>query len=165
MLLTLLLSVILMAAMFVMLYAAVGLIQDKRLFSTAPRDIQAAVIYHPERFHHAHELGWKLVTICVLMIIGVFLYGAYDGARNGYSYWQHFCRFLVILYLWKAFDIICFDWLLLTKSRFFQYFYPETAGCAGYHQFGFNWKGQLIRIAIFPMIAALLAAVAVRMVT
>lgn len=25
----------------------------------------------------------------------------------------------LMLYLLKAFDMICFDWLLLTKSRFF----------------------------------------------
>ena len=38
---TLLLSLILMAALFLMLYAAVALVQDKRLFTSAPKDIQA----------------------------------------------------------------------------------------------------------------------------
>ena len=66
-----------------------------------------------------------------------------------------------MLYLWKAFDIICLDWFLLTKSHFFQHYYPETEGCAGYHQFGFNRKGQLTRIILFPFIAAGLAWIAV----
>ena len=49
------------------------------------------------------------------------------------------------------------DWLLLTKSRFFQRYYPETEGCAGYHSFGFNRKEQLIRLAVFPFVAVLMA--------
>ena len=65
-----------------------------------------------------------------------------------------------MLYLWKVFDIVCLDWLLLTKSRFFQHFYPETEGCARYHSFGFNRKEQLIRLAVFPFVAALMALIA-----
>ena len=64
-----------------------------------------------------------------------------------------------MLYLWKAFDIIFLDWLLLTKTHFFQHFYPETECCEGYHSFGFNRKGQLIRIAVFPLVAAALAGI------
>ena len=69
-------------------------------------------------------------------------------------------RFAVMLYLWKAFDIVCLDWLLLTKSHFFQRYYPETEGGAGYHSFGFNRKEQLIRLAVFPFAAALMALIA-----
>lgn len=32
--------------------------------------------------------------------------------------WGFFGRFLAMLYLMKAFDIICFDWFMLTKSHF-----------------------------------------------
>ena len=54
----------------------------------------------------------------------------------------------------------CLDWLLLTKPHFFQRFYPETEGCEGYHQFGFNRKEQLTRIILFPFVAALMAGIA-----
>ena len=160
MLLTLLLSLVLMASLFGLICAAVGLIQDRRLFTTAPKDIQAAAQDHPERFPGQRMLGWKLAAICLLVMVGVFVYGGYDGIRQGYSFWRHFARFLTMLWLWKAFDIICLDWLLLTKSHFFQHFYPETEGCAGYHSFGFNRRGQLIRIAVFPFAAALMAGIA-----
>ncbi len=160
MLLTLFLSLILILALCLLLYAAVAMIQNKKLFRSAPKDIQAAAKDHPERFPGAHVLGWKLAVISVLMMICAFLYGGYDGIKNGYSFWQLFLRFIVMLYLWKAFDIICLDWLLLTRSRFFQRFYPETEGCAGYHQFGFNRREQLARIVIFPFVAALMAAAA-----
>lgn len=49
------------------------------------------------------------------------------------------------------------DWFLLTKSRLFQHYYPETEGCVGYHQFGFNRKKQLTRIVLFPFLSLLLA--------
>lgn len=161
MLLTLLLSVIMMAAMFGLLYAAVGLIQNKKFFSTAPKDIRDAVTEHPERFRGARVLGWILAIVCLFLIVGVFVYGAFDGIKNGYSFSRFFLRFLVILYLWKAFDVVCFDWFLLTRSRFFQRFFPETEGCAGYHSFGFNLKGQVIRLIVFPFAAAALAGICV----
>ena len=157
MLLTILLSLIFILAVCILLYAAVGLIQKKKLFTTAPKDIQAAAADHPKRFPGAHVLGWKLAILALLLMIGTFVYGGWDGVQSGFSFWQHFFRFAVMLYLWKVFDIVCLDWLLLTKSHFFQHFYPETEGCEGYHSFGFNRKGQIIRLAVFPFVAALMA--------
>ena len=135
MLLTLFLALVFILAVCALLYAAVVLIQDRRFFTTAPKDIQAAVKDHPERFPGAHALGWSLAILCLLLMMGAFVYGGYDGVRNGFTFWRHFLRFAVMLYLWKAFDIVCLDWLLLTRSHFFQHFYPETEGCAGYRQF------------------------------
>ena len=48
MLLTLLLTLIFILSVCLLLYAAVALIQDRRFFTTAPKDIQAAAIEHPE---------------------------------------------------------------------------------------------------------------------
>ena len=154
---TFILSLILMAALFLMLYAAVALVQSKKLFGSAPKDIQAAVATHKERFPGARLLGWKLLIIAVLAFPGAFLYGALDGIQKNYSLWMFFARFLTMLYLEKAFDIIFLDWFLLTKSHFFQHYYPETEGCAGYRQFGFNRKQQIGKILLFPLIALLLA--------
>ena len=65
MLLTILLSLILIAAIFGALCAAVGLIQNKKLFTTAPKDIQEAAREHPQRFPGQHVLGWKLAILCL----------------------------------------------------------------------------------------------------
>ena len=100
MLLTLLLSVIFIAAVFCALYAIVGLIQNRKLMTTAPKDIQEAAKDHPERFRGAHALGWTIGILCLLIMIGVFVFGGYDGVRNGFAFWQFFLRFLAILYLW-----------------------------------------------------------------
>ena len=159
MLLTLFLSFVLMFALSGLIFAAVAFIQDRRFFTTAPKDIQAAAVDHPERFRGQRALGWVLAIFFMALIAGAFIYGAYDGVKNGFTFWDLWLRFALMLYLWKAFDIICLDWLLLTKSHFFQRYYPETEGCAGYSSFGFNRKEQLFRIAIFPFVAAAMAFV------
>lgn len=160
MILTLKLSLVLILALCLLVYATVGLIQDRRLFRSAPKDILAAAKDHPERFRGARILGWKLTVISILMMIGAFWYGGADGVRNGFTYWQFFFRFIIMFYIWKAFDIVGLDWYLMTKTHFFQHFYPETQGCGGYHQFGFNRREQLKRIIIFPFVAALMAWIA-----
>ncbi|MCM1157953.1 MAG: hypothetical protein NC300_10735 [Bacteroidales bacterium] len=154
---TLILSLVLMALFFLLLWAAVALVQSKKLFGTAPKDIQEAVLEHEERFPGARLLGWVILVIDVLAFLSVFIYAGWDGIQNDYGFWQFVARFLIMLYLLKAFDIIFFDWFLLTKSHFFQHYYPETEGCAGYHQFGFNRKEQLTKIILFPFAALLLA--------
>ncbi len=145
------------AALLLLLYAAVALIQDRRFFTTAPKDIQEAAVEHEERFKGQRLLGWILALIALGTFVFIIYYAAYDGIRNGFGFWQFFTRYLLILYLLKAFDIIALDWYLLTKSHFFQHYYPETEGCKGYHSFGFNWKGQLTRIIIFPFVSLLAA--------
>ncbi len=157
--LTILLAITFILSVCLVLYAAVALIQDKRFFTTAPKDIQAVALEHPERFPGAHLLGWILAVIALIMMIGVFVYGGYDGIRKGYCFWRLTGRFALILYLWKAFDIICLDWYLLTKSHFFQRYYPETEGCRGYDSFGFNRREQITRLIVFPFAAMAMALV------
>ena len=154
---TILLSVLLMIALFVLLYGAVAFVQDRRFFTSAPKDIQAVATDHEERFSGQRIIGWILIVIALGMFAFVLIYAGYDGIRNNFTFWDFFFRYLIILYLLKAFDIICLDYYLLTKSHFFQHYYPETEGCEGYHNFGFNRKEQLIRIAIFPFVSLLLA--------
>ena len=76
---TFLLSLVLILALIILLFAAVVLIQDKRFFTTAPKDIQEAAIDHPERFPGAHALGWILAVGSLCMMIGAFVYGWMDG--------------------------------------------------------------------------------------
>ena len=157
--LTIILGLALSVDLFLILWAAVGLVQDRRLFTTAPKDIQQKAEDHPERFPGQKTIGWILLLIFALLYAGIYIYGAYDGIRNGFGFWQFFARFLIMSYLLKAFDIIAFDWYLLTKSHFFQHYYPETEGCEGYHSFGFNRREQLIRIVLYPFLCAFLSII------
>ncbi|MBR0277084.1 MAG: hypothetical protein IJQ50_01305 [Clostridia bacterium] len=154
MLLTLILSLTVILSVLLMLYSAVALIQKKALFPSAPKDIQAVIRDRKkERFKGARILGVILLVISMLGFAGAFLYGAIDGIHNDFSVWQFFLRFSVIFYIYKTFDIICLDWLLLTKLHFFQHYYPETNGCEGYRKFGFNRKSQIMKIILFPFIS------------
>lgn len=158
MLLTVILSLLFIACIILMLYSAVALVQKKALFSSAPKDVQAAIIEkEAERFKGARAIGWVLIIISMSGIAGAFLFGAVNGIHNHFTLWQFFIRFLLMLYIYKAFDIICFDWFLLTKSHFFQHYYPEIEGCESLNKFGFNRKSQTIKIIVFPF-ASLLAA-------
>ena len=60
---------------------------------------------------------------------------------------------------YKLFDIICFDFIMITKLKLPEKIYPETAGAKGYDNFGFNAKSQTIKIVVFCGISLLLAFV------
>ena len=97
------------------------------------------------------------MVLCILGFIGVIVYGGWDGIQRGYTFGQFLVRFLFILFGVKAFDIIGLDYILITKTQFFQHYIPETKGCAGYHNFGFNRKEQIRQCIMLPF-AALLTA-------
>lgn len=160
MLTTLMLSLLPMAGLFLMVFTAVALIQDKRMFTSAPKDIQQAIEPRTEeRFSGAHAIGWALFALAVLLIVCPFAYGAWDGVRQGYGFGDFFARFAIMLLLLKAFDILFLDLFLLCHSHFYQHYYPETEGCEGFHSFGFNAKSHVVQIVVFIVAAALLAFV------
>lgn len=140
-----------------MLYSAVALVQDKRLFGSAPKDVQELIQPKPERFRGQHFLGWMLLILSLLMLIAAAALAVWNGVRNNFVFRQFFARFLTILYAYKAYDIICFDFLLLTRTHFFQQYYPEVDVCESCHKYGFNLKSQIIRIIVYPFICALIA--------
>lgn len=136
----LLASFLVMAAYFLLLYAGVGLIQEKKFFS-APREVFAAV---PERkaecFRGAHILGWYLGILAMLLFLGAAVLAAWDGIKNSFPFGAFFARYLVILYVMEVYDILFFDWVLLCHSNFFPHFYPEVKGIAAPQLFRYNKK-------------------------
>ena len=149
MLTTLLLSLVMMAGLFLMLWAETGFIQDKRLASSAPKE-ELAVIpdTKPERFKGQHVLGWCIAVLSIMLMLGALVFGAWDGIRKGFTYGQFAVRFLVMLLLLKAFDIGFFDWFLLCNQgfHFFPHYYPEVSDVLGPYLFGYNWKSHLAQI-------------------
>ncbi len=157
MLVTLILSVVLMAGLFLLLYAGVGLIQDNRFFSSAPKGVLEVIEQKPERFKGAHALGYFLAIVSFLSFLFAAIYGAYDGAQHGYTFWQFFTRYLIMLLLLKVFDILFFDLFLLCHSNFFPYFYPEAKHLVGPQNFGFNYKSHIFQIALCFVVSLILA--------
>ena len=155
---TLLASFLVMAAYFVLLYAGVGLIQEKKFFSSAPREVFAAVPERKaERFRGAHILGWCLGILAMLLFLGAAVLAAWDGVRNGVTFGAFFARYLVILYVMEAYDILFFDWVLLCHSNFFPHFYPEIKGIAAPQLFGYNKKAHLTHFLLYIPLSAALA--------
>ncbi|MCD7861952.1 MAG: hypothetical protein LUG61_00220 [Lachnospiraceae bacterium] len=134
-----------------------GFIQDKRLFSSAPKENLAVIPDKKERFKGAHIVGWGIVAVAVLLFIGAFALGIWDGVRNGFGPFQYFARFLTMLYGMEIYDILFFDWYLLCRSNFFPHFYPETKGIVGPQMFGYNKKAHIIHFIVYIPACALLA--------
>ena len=62
-------AILLMAAYFLVLYGGVGFIQDKRFFSSAPKENLNAIPDKKERFRGAHIIGWIIEGIAVLLFL------------------------------------------------------------------------------------------------
>ncbi len=159
MLLTVFLALVFCAAITILLISAVTFVQDTRFFSSAPKEAQEVLKpRNEELFFGARAMGWVLIILSVLMILGVGVISIWDGFRSGFSFLQFFLRFVLIFTIYKAYDMIFFDWFLLCRFRFFQYYYPEVAPVYDGRKYGFNIKNQLLKLfVIFPAVSALAA--------
>ena len=70
-----------------------------------------------------------------------------------------FCGARALIFtIYKAYDMVFFDWFLLCRFRFFQYYYPEVAPVYDGRKYGYNLKSQLLKLfVIFPAASALAA--------
>jgi len=159
MLLTVFLAIAFCAAITLMLLSAVVFIQDKKFFSSAPQEAQEVIRPRTEElFYGARSIGWVLMVISILTIVGVGVVSIWDGFRDGFTFTEFFTRFLIIFTVYKAYDMIFIDWFLLCKFRSFQHFYPEVESVFDGRKYGFNLKSQLLKLlVIFPAASALAA--------
>ena len=160
--LTFLLSLAGCALLFFAIWGMTVTLPTKLLAKNFPEDVQERLRPRLEQWDHQpmsfrRVLGWIILILFCLMYIGLFVIGGMDGLRYGFSFWQFFLRFFIIGAVIKAFDIICLDYVLLTKTRFFQHYFPETEGCTGWQDFGYNRRqqaGQCVMILIGSALTA-----------
>ena len=159
MLLTVFLSIVFCAAITLMLLSAVAFIQDKKFFSSAPKEAQEVLLQRGnELFYGARTIGWTLMVFSILMILGVGVVAIWHGFRSGFTFRQFFTRFVIIFTIYKLYDMVCFDYFLLMKFHFFQYYFPEVESVYPLKNYGFNIKSQLLKLlVIFPAASALAA--------
>ncbi len=157
--LTVFLAVVFCAAITLLLISAVAFVQDKRFFSSAPKEaLEVLKPRNEELFYGARTTGWVLMIISILMILGVGAVSIWDGFRSSFSFIQFFLRFVTIFTVYKAYDMIFFDWFLLCKFHFFQHYYPEVESVYSGRKYGYNIKSQLLKLlVIFPAVSALAA--------
>ena len=159
MLLTVFLSIVFCAAITLMLLSAVAFIQDKKFFTSAPKEAQEVLLQRDnELFYGARTIGWTLMVFSILMILVVGVVSIWDGFRNDFTFRQFFTRFVTIFTIYKLYDMICFDYFLLMKFHFFQYYYPEVVSVYPLKKYGYNIKTQLLKLLVIcPAISALAA--------
>ena len=159
MLLTAFLSIVFCAAITLMLLSAVAFIQDKRFFSSAPKEAREVLLQRDnELFYGARTIGWMIMAFSILMILGVGVISIWDGFRNGFAFRRFFTRFVIIFTVYKLYDMICFDYFLLMEFQFFQHYFPEVGSVYPLKKYGFNIKSQLLKLlVIFPAVSALAA--------
>ena len=159
MLLTFFLSVVVCGAVSLMMISAVAFIQDEKMFSSAPKEAQELIRpREKELFYGARPFGWTLLIFSILMILGALVIAIWDGFRNGFTFRQFFTRLVIMFTVYKVYDMIFFDYFLLCRFHFFQYFYPEAASACEGRKYGFNIKSQLLKLfVIFPAVSALAA--------
>jgi hypothetical protein len=159
MLLTVFLAIVFCGAITILLISAVAFVQDTRFFSSAPKEARELLKPRKEElFHGARAMGWVIMILSILMILGVGVISIWDGFKSGFTFWQFFLRFVSIFTIYKAYDMIFFDWFLLCRFRFFQHYFPETEPALSGRKYGFNIKSQLLKLlVIFPAASALAA--------
>ena len=164
MLLTIFPALVCCAAITLLLVSAVAFVQETKFFSSAPKEVR--VLLKPrngEAFYGARMIGWIMMILSALAILGALGIAVWDGFRSGFSFLQFFLRFALILTIYKAYDMIFFDYFLLCRFHFFQHCFPETAPALEGRKYGFNIKSQLVKLlVIFPAVSALAAWVCTR---
>jgi heme/copper-type cytochrome/quinol oxidase subunit 1 len=148
-----------MALLWLMIWSATVTLPTKSLAKNFPEDIQQALEPRLDALPVSGKrvLGMIILTVLLLGFIALFIIGGIDGMNNNFTYLDYLVRFLIMSYGVKAFDIIGLDFFLITRTHFFQHYFPETEGCAGWKRFGYNRKQQIKQIISMGIISLLLA--------
>ena len=156
-LVTIILTLIGMVLLWLMIWSATVTMPTKLLAKNFPEDVQRALQPRLDALPMSGKrvFGMMILIVLILGFIALFVIGGLDGMNNSFTFTDYLIRFLIMSYGVKAFDIIGLDFFLLTKTHFFQSFFPETEGCAGWQQFGYNRKQQLRHIIIMGLMAPL----------
>ena len=122
-----------------------------------PEDVRIAGKDHPEPPMYKQIIAHILLALFLIAMFAGMIYLGIDGIRNGYGFWRLTLRFILLLYIMKAFDIIVQDqWLVMTMG-YFKKIFPETADCDGWKNRAFNNKNQIIRIIVYPFLCMITA--------
>ena len=145
--------------LFLMIWEATVTMPFAALAKNFPKDVQEKLKPRIENLPLTSKrvVGGIILVILILAWLGLFIVAGIDGKANGFGYWDYAVRFLIIGMAVKVFDIVGLDFYLLTKTKFFQHYFPETEGCEGWKQFGYNRKQQTRQCIIIP-ICCLLSA-------
>ncbi len=125
---TIIATLMIFLAYFLVLYGGVGFIQDKRFFVSAPKENLDAIPDKKERFRGAHVIGWAIEGVAVLLFLAAAALSRWDGVKNSFSFLDFFTRFFLTLYAMEIYDVVFFDWVLAVPLRLFPSFLSGDEG-------------------------------------
>ncbi len=144
---------------FVIILLVAPIAKPIMILGFLPEDIREKAKNHPEPPKHKQIIAYILFIIFIAAFIGAIVFLGIDGLKNDYDYWRLAGRFLFVLYINKAFDIIIQDQWLVLSTDYFKKIFPETANCDGWHNRRFNNKNQLKRIFGYPFMCLITAGI------
>ena len=86
---------------------------------------------------------------------------AYAG--RGASFATVFCHLWLMGMAWNAVDLLLVDWLLICTLASPLFIFPNTAHCAGRHDFRFHWMGFVKGCVAMSAISGVLAVLTFRL--
>ena len=135
--------------------------QDKRFFSSAPKENLDAIPDKKERFRGAHVIGWIIGILAILMFAGAFVLAAWDGVRKTASDSTGSSRgFIAILLHHGALRHCVLRLGACSATRTFsRTSIREPKGVVESHQFGYNKKSHITHFIVYIPVCAALAGI------
>lgn len=156
---TIVVSLIMCLVEFLVIVIASPMANPVVVLRFLPEDVREAAKDHPAPPKYKQIIAHILLAIFLIAMFVGIIYVGINGIKSHVGYWKLAARFIVMLYVMKAFDIIVQDqWLVMTVG-YFKKIFPETVECAGWKDRGFNNKNQIIRIVLYPFLAMITAGV------
>ncbi len=115
----------------------------------APDDIKEMVKDMPDKPMWVNMIGVFIMIAGFIGVIAIFVWAIADIINTQMSFFEALVRFLIITEGYKLYDIIFFDYFMLTKFKLPAKIYPQTIGAKGYDNFGFNAKSQINKLVLF----------------
>ena len=105
--LTILLTIIMMALLWLMIWSATVTLPYKGLIKNFPKDVQERLEPRLNDLPMSAKrmAGWAALLLILAMMIGVFIWGGLDGIYREYGFGRLFVRFLIIGFGVKAFTL------------------------------------------------------------
>lgn len=79
---TIVATMMIFVAYFLILHAGIAWIQDKRFFSSAPKENLEAIPDKKERFRGAHIIGWIIGIFAMLLFASAIVLAAWDRINS-----------------------------------------------------------------------------------
>ena len=109
---TIIVSLCLCAIEFLTIVIASPLAKPSLVPGFLPEDIREAAKDHPEPPMWKQMIAHCMFAAFIVAFVGGIVYLGVDGLRRGYGFWKLYGRFVLALFICKAFDILVpDDWL------------------------------------------------------